>query len=144
MRKKIFCSLSIMMFFGLSIVLNSCSSDNSSDSNSTESPKITNVKTFNNVKVAFGDGMSQSATNIFTFPSNMEDVKTIKMYVKDICPNNDCDEWDRYANVYAKDKETGIFYEIGRFITPYWVGNEKLERGYEFDVTDFKSILNLF
>lgn len=107
-----------------------------------EQPKITNVKTFDNTKVAFSEGLSQSAEGTFTFPTNIDDIKTIKMYIKDICPNKDCDEWDRYANVYAKDKATGVFYEIGRFINPYWVGNEKLERGYEFDVTDFKSILN--
>lgn len=63
------------------------------------------------------------------------------MYLQDFCPNYECDEWDRYANIYAKDKATGEWYEIGRFINPYWVGTEKLERGLEFDVTDFKSLL---
>lgn len=104
--------------------------------------KVTNVKTFENVKVAFAEGYKQSAEGTFTFPSAVEDVKQIKMYLKDSCPNKSCDEWDRYANIYAKDKETGVWYEIGRFITPYWVGTEKLERGLEFDVTDFKSLLS--
>lgn len=103
---------------------------------------ITNVKTFNKVKVAFADGESQSAEGTFNFPTDIEKIKSIKMYIQDFCPNKDCDEWDRFANVYAKDKASGEWYEIGRFITPYWVGTEKLERGYEIDVTDFKSVLN--
>lgn len=101
-----------------------------------------NVKTFNKVKNAFGDGLSQSAEGTFTLPADVSNVKTIKMFVKNECPNKTCDEWDRYANVYVKDKTSGIWYEIGRFITPYWVGTEKLPRGLEIDVTDFKSLLN--
>lgn len=127
--------LSILLSFGFI----SCKDDENIDNSKA---KITNIKTFNNVKVAFGDGLSQSAEDTFKFPDNLDDVKTIKMYIKDICPNKECDEWDRYANVYVKDKTTGVFYEMGRFINPYWVGNEKLERGYEIDVTDFKSLLS--
>jgi len=127
------------MFTGFLLALNSCNEDNSS---STETHQTINVKTFENAKVAFADGMSQSAEGTFNFPSNTEKIKTVKMFIKDICPNKDCDEWDRYANVYVKDMQTGVYYEIGRFITPYWVGNEKLERGYEFDVTDFKTLLS--
>ncbi len=116
------------------------------DDEKTENPgngsKITNVKTFDKVKVAFGDGLSQEAKESFKFPEDMEKIKTIKMYIQDFCPNKDCDEWDRFANVYVKDKNSGEWYEIGRFITPYWVGTEKLERGYEVDVTDFKSLLS--
>lgn len=118
-----------------SFALISCKDDEKTD-------ETINVKTFDNVKVAFGDGLSQSAEGTFSFPTNSENIKTIKMYIKDICPNKECDEWDRYANLYAKDKTTGEWYELGRFINPYWVGNEKLERGYEIDVTDFRSILN--
>lgn len=101
-----------------------------------------NIKTFNKVKNAFGDGLSQSAEGTFTLPADVSNVKTIKMFVKNECPNKTCDEWDRYANVYVKDKTSGTWYEIGRFITPYWVGTEKLPRGLEIDVTDFKSLLN--
>ena len=139
MKKSLFYSLSFMMISGMVFLTNSCSNDSS---DGAESEKIINVKTFNNTKVAFADGMSQSSEGVFSFPSNQEKIKSIKMYIKDICPNKDCDEWDRYANIYVKDKETGDYYELGRFITPYWVGNEKLERGYEFDVTDFKSLLS--
>lgn len=112
-----------------------CNNDDSSPEGTT------NVKTFQNVKVAFGDGFEQSAVGTFNFPSDSEKIKSIKMYIQDICPNKECDEWDRYANVYVKNQETGEWYEIGRFITPYWVGTELLERGLEVDVTDFKSLL---
>ncbi len=127
----------LLVFFGLLITILSCKDDEKANDNTK-----TTVKTFDNVKVAFADGKSQSAEGTFSFPTDSENIKSIKMYIKDICPNKDCDEWDRYANIYVKDKTSGEWYELGRFINPYWVGNEKLERGYEIDVTDFKSILN--
>ncbi|WLD24457.1 peptide-N-glycosidase F-related protein [Flavobacterium dauae] len=130
----------ILFLCGLVFTMLSCGDDNSAPKENQ--PIITTIKTFDNVKVAFGENLSQSAEGTFTFPTNLENIKTIKMYIKDICPNKECDEWDRYANLYAKDKTTGEWYELGRFINPYWVGNEKLERGYEIDVTDFKSILS--
>lgn len=129
----------------------SCSSDDSSskkpnpdDERLIEEPVKTgtfNFKTFTDSKVGFGDGLSQSAEGTFTFPTDIEKVQRITMYVQNPCPDKTCDEWDRFANLYVKNKTTNEWYEIGRFITPYWVGNEKLERGWEFDVTDFKSLL---
>ena len=134
-----------ILLFGLAYTLSFCSNDQTApviEEPNPEDPEVINVETFDNVKVAFADGASQSVEGTFNFPTDIDKVKTIKMYIKDICPNKECDEWDRYANVYAKDKTSGEWYEIGRFITPYWVGNEKLERGYEIDVTDFKSLLS--
>lgn len=64
-----------------------------------------NIKTFDKVKNAFGDGLSQSAEGTFTFPADVTTVKTIKMFIKNECPNKTCDEWDRYANVYVKIKQ---------------------------------------
>ena len=118
----------------------SCNNDD--DKNKQVENKVVNIKTFENAKVAFGDGLSQSAEGSFAFPNDTENIKSIKMFIKDICPNQSCDEWDRYANIYVKNKNTGEWYEIGRFITPYWVGTEKLERGLEVDVTDFRSLLS--
>lgn len=123
------------------ITLFSCEKKDDTTTTSNET-RIINVQTFQNTKVGFGEGLSQSAEGTFTFPSEQENVKSIKVYIKDICPNKTCDEWDRYANLYVKDKTTGVWYEMGRFITPYWVGTEKLERGLEIDVTDFKSLLS--
>lgn len=133
--KKMFLLIALQAFFMISC-------DKSDSNTEVIEEKTVNLQTFDNVKVAFGDGFSQSAEGTFTFPTDMHNVKSIKMFIKDICPNKSCDEWDRYANIYVKDKKTNQWLEIGRFITPYWVGTEKLERGLEVDVTDFKSLLS--
>jgi len=114
----------------------SCKDDEKTNDNP---PKTINLKTFEKVKVAFGDGLSQSAEKTVIFPTDIEKIKTIKMYVQFDCP---CNIWDVFANVQAKDKATGEWYEIGRYITPYGKDSSPLERGLEFDVTDFKSVLN--
>lgn len=101
--------------------------------------KTINIKTFDKVKVAFGDGVSQSAEKTASFPTDSDKIKTIKMYVQFDCP---CNIWDVFANVQATDKTTGEWYEIGRYITPYGKDSSPLDRGLEIDVTDFKSVLN--
>ena len=63
------------------------------------------------------------------------------MYLRLDCPSGGCDPWDRYANIMVKDKTTNEWFEIGRHITPYGVDNNALTRGLEFDVTDYKSLL---
>lgn len=153
MNKKLF--LLVLLGAFISFSLYNCSSDdhnpqkekpnpNPDPEPEPEEPKegTFNYKTFDKVLTAFGDGLSQSAEGTFTFPTDIEKVQSIKMYIQNECPDNNCDEWDRFANIYVKDKASDIWYEIGRFITPYWVGTEQLERGWEFDVTDFKSMLN--
>ncbi|PIE50730.1 MAG: peptidase [Flavobacteriales bacterium] len=135
----------ILSLFAIAVFTVSCKKEEGGtttpDPIPSPEPDIVNVQTFKDTKVAFGNGASQSAEGTFTFPTDVENIKSIKVYIKDICPNKTCDEWDRYANLYAKDKQSNVWYEIGRFITPYWVGTEKLERGLEIDVTDFKSLL---
>ena len=64
------------------------------------------------------------------------------MYVKLECPSGGCGAWDVFANVKAEDPVTGNWIELGRFITPYGVDNHQRVDGFEFDVTDFRSILN--
>lgn len=152
MKKKTLLLLGALLIS--SSIFYNCSSDdnnrNPDDPDGPESPEVPetpkegtyNYKTFDKAFVAFADGQSQAAEGTFTFPTDIEKVKTIKMYIQNECPDKSCDEWDRYANVSVKNKTTGEWYEIGRFITPYWVGLEELERGLEFDVTDFKSLLN--
>lgn len=105
-------------------------------------PKTYNYITFNTKRLAFGNGYSQSATDNFILHKDLTAIKTIKMFVKLSCPDGGCDEWDVYAHVLVKDVSTGDWYELGRFITPYWNDNSQLERGFEFDVTDFKSLLS--
>lgn len=102
---------------------------------------ITNVVTFQNVHHAFGTGLSQTHTGVFSFPEDMAQINNIKMYVKLECPAGGCNAWDVYANIAVKNQLTSSWMEIGRYITPYGVDNHQLERGFEIDVTDFKSML---
>ena len=102
---------------------------------------IHNYVTFENERLAFGGGFDQSSTRTFSLHNDLTNIETIKMYVKLRCPTGGCDEWDVYANVKVRDTDSGELYELGRYITPYWNDNSQLERGFEFDVTDFKSLL---
>ncbi len=100
------------------------------------------VKTFDNQRLAFGGGHPQSCEGVFTFPDDPTKIKTIRMYVKLRCPQGGCNAWDMFANVRVKDQASGEWFEIGRFITPYGVDNVKRTKGFEIDVTDFKSLLS--
>jgi hypothetical protein len=104
-------------------------------------PVIHNYVTFNNERLAFGGGYNQSSTQTFNLHDDISNIESIKMYVKLRCPSVGCDEWDVYANVKVLDPASGELFELGRYITPYWNDNSQLERGWEFDVTDFKSLL---
>ncbi|MGJ8683981.1 MAG: peptide-N-glycosidase F-related protein [Nonlabens sp.] len=104
-------------------------------------PRVQNVQTFSRERLAFGGGFSQSATQTFALPTDLSNVEAIKMYVKLTCPTGGCDEWDVFANVKVTDAASGEKYELARFITPYWNDNSQLPRGFEYDVTDFKSLL---
>ncbi|GGH43779.1 peptide-N-glycosidase F-related protein [Mangrovimonas yunxiaonensis] len=104
-------------------------------------PVTHNYVTFNQQPLAFGSGYSQSAVQTFNLPSDLSNIAQIKMFLQIDCPSSGCDDWDRFANVKVKDVESGNWYEIGRYITPYWTGTQQLDRGLEFDVTDFKSLL---
>ena len=104
-------------------------------------PVVHNYITFDSERLAFGGGYNQSATQTFNLHNDLSNIAQIKMYVKLRCPAEGCDEWDVYANVKVRDVASGEMYELGRYITPYWNDNSQLERGFEFDVTDFKSLL---
>lgn len=107
----------------------------------TNNSGIINYQTFDKERVAFGGGFSQASRKTFTLHNDLSNIESIKMYVKLTCPDVGCDEWDVFANVKIKDLISGEDYELGRFITPYWNDNSQLPRGFEFDVTDFKSML---
>lgn len=104
-------------------------------------PVIHNYVTFNSERLAFGGSYNQSAAQSFNLHTNLSNIETVNMYVQLRCPTGGCDEWDVYANVQVKDVASGEWYELGRYITPYWNDNSQLERGFMFDVTDFKSML---
>ena len=104
-------------------------------------PLIHNYQAFQNQALGYGGGFSQSASQMFSLHDDLSEIQQIKMYLQIDCPSTGCDDWDRFANVKVKDQATGNWYEIARYITTYWVGTQQLQRGLEFDVTDFKSFL---
>lgn len=139
MKRILLSSLMILSFILFSI---SCSNDdNSNETTPIETEKTINYKTFNKERIAFSDEFGQISTKSFNLPEDVDKVKTIKMFLQLDCPTGGCNIWDMYANVQAKDKTTGEWYEIARYITPYGRPTTVLERGLEIDVTDFKSVL---
>ena len=102
---------------------------------------IHSYSTFNQQALGFGGGFNQSASQVFNLHEDLSNISQIKMFLQIDCPTTGCDDWDRFANVKVKDPVSGSWFEIGRYITPYWVGTQQLDRGLEFDVTDFKSLL---
>ncbi len=100
-----------------------------------------NYITFNRAHLAHGDGLKNRVSQSFTVHNDVANIAQIKMYVQLNCPTGGCGQWDVYAHVRVKDKATDGWFELGRFITPYGYGNRQLQRGFEFDVTDFKTLL---
>ena len=103
---------------------------------------IHNYKVFTKQPLAFGKGLKQAAETTVNLPTDLSNIKSIKMFLQIDCPKTEgCDDWDRFANIKVKDTKTNKWFELGRYITPYWTGTKQLDRGFEFDVTDFKSLL---
>lgn len=120
-----------------SALLGACSDDNKEPSPT----KLITVSTFNNQRLAFGDGYSQKAQGQFSFPTDPTKVEKITMFVKLRCPQGGCNAWDMFANIRLKHPQSGTWLEIGRFITPYGVDNSQVPKGFPIDVTAFKSLL---
>ncbi len=104
-------------------------------------PLAHNYKTFNQKAIAHLGGATRTAQGTFNLHTDLSNISKIKMFLQIDCPSSGCDDWDRFANVKVKDVSSGKWYELGRYITPYWTGTQQLARGLEFDVTDFKSLL---
>ena len=100
-----------------------------------------NYKTFKQQHLAFGSGKNQSSIQKFDLHNDLNNVESIKMYIQLECPSGGCNAWDVYSNIMVKDPDSSEWLEIGRYITPYGTDNKKLDRGFEIDVTDFKSHL---
>ncbi|PHS10115.1 MAG: peptidase [Kordia sp.] len=105
-------------------------------------PVIHNYPTFQDQRIAFGGGYNQTETATFNLHNDLTNIETIKMYIKLRCPSGGCNAWDVFANIKVKDISSGDWYEIGRYITPYGIDNSAVVRGFEVDVTDFKSLLS--
>ncbi len=116
----------------------SCSDD---DETQPDDFRTFTVKTFQDKRHAFGDGLSHRFEETFHFDTDPTRVERIRMFVKLRCPQQGCNAWDMYANVKVKHPQTGHWLEIGRYITPYGVDNAALPRGFVIDVTDFKELL---
>ncbi|MBU2938779.1 hypothetical protein KO494_04405 [Lacinutrix sp. C3R15] len=100
-----------------------------------------NYVTFDQQGLANGGGYTRFLSQSFDLHTDLSNIEQIKMFVQIDCPTTGCDDWDRFANVKVKDQATDTWFELGRYVTPYWTGTQQLERGLEFDVTDFKSLL---
>jgi hypothetical protein len=134
--KKFSALFILILILGL-ITASSCKDDASNLSIT----KTYTIKTFENVRHAFGTGLSQESIDIFTFNTNPTKVKRIRMFIKLRCPDDGCNAWDMFANIKVQDPETEEWFEIGRYITPYGVDNSGAGKGFLIDVTDFKSLL---
>ena len=130
-----FLSITLILFLSL---FTAC---DKSDDNNNEKPAIHTIKTFEDERHAFGEGLSQTAEGTFEFPVDPLKVERIRMYLKLRCPEAGCNAWDMFANVRVQNPANQQWLEIGRYITPYGVDNSQLTRGFMVDVTDFKSIL---
>jgi hypothetical protein len=108
----------------------------------TGTPMVHSYTTFNQQALGFGGGFNQSNTQVFALHQDISNIAQIKMFLQIDCPTTGCDDWDRFANIKVKDDASDSWFEIGRYITPYWVGTQQLDRGLEFDVTDFKALLS--
>ena len=145
--KKITLLISVLIFTLLAI--NGCKKNDEEpkNENNTVTPwegvegEIRTFNTFQNERLAFGGGHNQASVQTFTLHDEPRNVRNIKMYIKLHCPTGGCNAWDVFANIKVKDDASGLYYEIGRFITPYGVDNSAYPDGYEIDVTDFKSLL---
>ncbi len=104
--------------------------------------RLVRISTFDQQRLAFGEGHSQKAEELFAFPVDPTKVENITMYVKLRCPDGGCNAWDMFANVRLKHPDSGQWLEIGRYITPYGVDNSALFKGFPIDVTAFKSLLS--
>jgi len=105
-------------------------------------PVIYSYQAFQDQRIAFGGGYNQTETATFNLHNDLTNIETIKMYVVLRCPTGGCNAWDVFANIKVKDVTSGEWYEIGRYITPYGIDNSAVEKGFEIDVTDFKSLLS--
>ncbi len=136
-------SLNILFPLLFTLVLSvSCSSDKQEQvplpTNNTPAVKVDNFSAFDS---EFHNGSKQGSEMSITLPTDHSKYAKIYMYVTLRCATATCPAWDVYANIYVKDPLTGTFLEMARYITPYGVDNAKRDRGFRFDVTDFKSLL---
>jgi len=129
----------------LFVSIQSCKDDTTVENTPTiEEIKVETIAypSFTKEHIAFGSGQSQTVNKSFDLHPSEKNIDTIKMFVILDCPSGGCNAWDVYANIKVKDQNSGKWYEIGRYITPYGIDNLAVEKGFENDVTAFKSHLH--
>ena len=95
----------------------------------------TTIVAFESVHQSFGNlGNNRTIIDTIQFPHSNEAYSDIIMNVSLECPTGGCDPWDRKAKIDAM--HLNQWFEIGRYVTPYGV-----ECGWQFDVTNYRSIL---
>ena len=60
---------------------------------------VYNYQTFNQTRLAYGGGFSQSSTQTFSLHEDMTTIETINMYLQLNCPLGGCNAWDVYSNI---------------------------------------------
>ena len=95
----------------------------------------TTIVAFESVHQSFGNlGNNRTVVDTIQLPQSNVGFSDIIMSVGLECPTGGCDPWDRKAKIDVM--HLNQWFEIGRYVTPYGV-----ECGWEFDVTDYRSIL---
>jgi hypothetical protein len=102
---------------------------------------VTHKYTTFNKQILAPTNATQKNEQNFTLHNDLSNVSKITMYVKLECEAGGCPPWDVFGNVLVHDAESDSYYELGRFITPYGKSTSQLLRGFKYDVTDFKSML---
>lgn len=139
---KLFLLISMLVS---ALAFESCKDESSDEEDpSPQEVKVETIEyaTYSKEHLAFGTGNSQTVEKTFSLHPSSENVDQIKMFIILDCPDGGCNAWDVYANIKVKDQNSGKWYEIGRYITPYGIDNSAVEKGFEIDVTDFKSLLS--
>lgn len=122
------------------IVLNANAS-NGNQSSITRNVTVTDaistqqVTTMEDVVIQFGGANSRNFTGTYTLPQHAGSYDRIMAYMTIECPNGNCDDWDRRANIDVKGPD-GNWIQIIRYITPYGIACN-----HELDVTDYASLL---
>ena len=95
----------------------------------------TTIVAFQSIHQSFGSlGNNRTVIDTIQFPDSNVEFSEIIMNVSLECPTGGCDPWDRKAKIDVM--HLNQWFEIGRYVTPYGV-----ECGWDFDVTDYRSIL---
>ena len=69
-------------------------------------PMVYNYQAFNETRLAYGGGFSQSSAQTYTLHDDTTNIESIIMYLQLDCPSGGCNEWDVYSNILVRDIST--------------------------------------